>query len=90
MPLCQSLSTGLELVVLEKSPKTQSKCTQKEKISTFVAGEMLKQHARLYNQHFFIILVALEFRKGLGLKKNQKQPHPSSNNGYNHTFERKD
>lgn len=87
MPLCRGLSTGLELVVLEKSPKTQSKCTQKGKIGTIVAGEMSKQHARLYNQHFFIILVILEFRKGLGLKK--KTHHPSSNNGYNHTLERK-
>jgi len=85
MPLCRGLSAGLELVVLEKSPKTQSKCMRKGKIGTFIAGEMSKQRGRLYNQHFFIILVVLKFRKGLGLKKN----HPGSNNGYNHTFEGK-
>lgn len=81
-----TLSTVLELVVLERRLKTQSKCTQRGLIGTLVAEEMSKQHARLYNQHFFIISVVLELRKGLGLKKTQTQ-HPSSNNGYNHTFE---
>lgn len=73
MPLCRCLSTGLELVVPEKSPKIQSKSTQKGKMGTFFAGEKLKQYARLYNWHFFIILVVLGFRKGLGLKKKTSQ-----------------
>lgn len=29
IPLCKGLNAGLELVVLEKSPKTRNKCKQK-------------------------------------------------------------
>lgn len=53
-----------------RAPKPcQQVCTQKGKMGTFVAEEMLKQHAKLYNQHFFIISVVLQFRKGLAFKK---------------------
>lgn len=39
MPQWRALSTDLELVVLKKSPKTQNKCMQKGKISTFLQGK---------------------------------------------------
>lgn len=58
MPLWRALSTDLELVVLKETQNTEQMQAEREN-KYFLAGKMLKQHARLYNQHFFIILVVL-------------------------------
>lgn len=59
MPLWRALSTDLELVVLKKEPQNTEQMHAERENKYFLAGKMLKQHARLYNQHFFIILVVL-------------------------------
>lgn len=85
MPLWRALSTDLELVVLKKSPKTQSECMQKGKRSTFLQGKCWNSMPGYTISISSLFELYSRIQKRFGLKKT----HPSSNNGYNHTFERK-